>query len=319
MRTLPLLLVLLLAAGCAACSGKHTLRLADGPRDYWVHEPAGWDGETPIPVVVGLHGGGGNAQQYRDSNEWVAASDEHGFLAVFPEGTGPRVLGRKLATWNGGICCGSALEEEVDDVAFLDAVLDDLDERYAVDTRRVYMTGHSNGSIMTFRYACERSERVAAIAPYAAQGMECTPDRTVPTLYVHGDQDRCALYEGGDCGGCFVEASNDLLGTNAEPQQWQCPSAPAYARAWAERDGCTGEPETTTEDDVTCETWSGCDVRFCTLEGGGHAYPGVPITSCENDPEGRTCEVMQEYVGPSHAFPFNDRAWAFFEQHQLPE
>jgi len=310
--------------GCGGCDGKNTIRTDDGlNRNYWVYTPADWDGETALPIVVGLHGGGGNAVGYRDSNEWARAADTHGFLAVFPEGTGNRALGRTFATWNAGICCGPAMEENVDDVGFIDAVLDEVIERYAVDTRRIYVTGHSNGSMMSFRLGCELSERIAAIGPYGALGAEdCTPSRPMPTFYTHGREDQCALYEGGECGGCFQLAMNELLGTDIEPSYWTCPAVPGYLDAWAAASGCTGAPETTLDEDgAVCVTRDTCGgsavVTLCTLEGGGHAYPGVGIESCNNNPEGQTCEVMQRYVGPAHDFPLNERMWDFFTQHSL--
>lgn len=323
---LPLLLGCTLLSACGGCDGRTTLRTDDGlNRQYWVHTPAGWDEETPLPVVIGLHGGGGTAIGYRDANKWESAADDHGFLAVFPEGTGKRALGRTFATWNAGICCGAAMEDEVDDVGFIAAVLDDVIERFAVDERRVYVTGHSNGSMMSFLLGCELSDRVAAIAPYGALGPEdCAPSRPVPTLYTHGTEDGCALYDGGECGGCFQLAVNELLGTDIEPGHWTCPAVPPFMDAWASANGCTDAPETTLDEGgalcVTRDTCAGgAVITLCTLEGGGHAYPGAAIQSCENDPDGRTCEVMLSHVGPVHDFPLNEHMWDFFAQHALPE
>ena len=117
-------------------------------------------------------------------------ADAAGFIAVYPAGTGG--LPRTLLTWNTGTdCCGFALEQDVDDVGFLVAVVDDLDSRTEVDSRRVYFTGHSNGGIMAYRIAAEAAERVAAIAPVAGAMMqnEFSPSRAVPLLHIHSVDD----------------------------------------------------------------------------------------------------------------------------------
>ncbi|MFZ9888618.1 MAG: alpha/beta hydrolase family esterase [Myxococcota bacterium] len=309
--------------GCGDCDGRIPLQTEDGrTRHYYVHEPAGWDGETPLPLVMGLHGGGGDAAGFRDSSGWPDTANTHGFLAVFPEGTGRTLLGRTFATWNAGLCCGAALEEGVDDVAFLSAVLDDVAARYPIDEKRLYVTGHSNGSMMTLRLVCELSSRIAAAAPYGGQGVSCAPARAVPLLYTHGDADSCALYDGGRCGGCYQEATNELLGTELEPVYWDCPPVIDYVDGWVSGYGCTDAPTVSLDgDEVLCERWSVCEqgsvVERCTLEGGGHAYPGVPISSCSEDPESRECEVFERAVGPTHPHDFNEYSWRFFSSHAL--
>ena len=126
-------------------------------------------------------------------------ADQEGFLAVYPNGTGRF----SSLTWNGGNCCGSAMQQRVDDVAFIDAVLDDLANVVNVDTKRVYATGISNGAIMAYRLASELSERIAAIAPVAGPmgTATCSPRRAVSVLHFHGTDDQFAPFNGGRGGG----------------------------------------------------------------------------------------------------------------------
>src|SRR5271165_1129168 len=131
-------------------------------RSYIVHVPKGHD-QKALPVVLALHGATMNGAMMAWFSDLNRKADEAGFVAVYPNGTGSR----SSLFWNGGNCCGSAMQNKVDDVAFVSALLDDLMRAYPVDVQRVYATGMSNGAIMAYRLALELSDRIAAIAPVA--------------------------------------------------------------------------------------------------------------------------------------------------------
>jgi polyhydroxybutyrate depolymerase len=116
-----------------------------------------------------------------------AKADQAGVLAVYPDGTGSRCS----YFWNAGDCCGPAVWDGVDDVAFFDALLDDLAGAYSIDRQRVLATGMSNGAMMAYRLAAELSDRIAAIAPVAGRMATegCRPRRPVPVLHFHGTTD----------------------------------------------------------------------------------------------------------------------------------
>ena len=97
-------------------------------------------------MVISLHGGGGNVRQHRVSSGTDAAADRYAYIAVFPNGSGR--LGDRLLTWNAGNCCGYAQHQNVDDVTFISRLIDDLQRRTAMDPRRIYVAGHSNGGMM---------------------------------------------------------------------------------------------------------------------------------------------------------------------------
>ena len=147
--------------------GSHTLVVQHGgrSRSYIVHLPAASRSGTALPLVLAFHGGGGEAAGLQRYAGLDAVADREGFIVVYPFGTGP--LPRRLLTWNAGECCGYAMNNNVDDVGFAIAVIDDLARRTSVDANRVYATGHSNGAMMVYRLAAERADRVAAIVPVA--------------------------------------------------------------------------------------------------------------------------------------------------------
>ncbi len=336
MRRFGTLLLVTLLVGCGAdhgdsdkggakpqgqvnAAGVHEHHLShDGVERLYLAVSPGAAADQSLPLVLVLHGGGGNARQAMDNMRLSGLVQRSGALVVYPEGTSKRVLGRALATWNAGACCGGAAEDGVDDVGFLGRVIDDVVSRYPVDARRVYVTGHSNGAMMSYRVGCELSERIAAIAPVGGQHVApaCRPKRALPTLHLHGAADRCANYDGGTCGGCFKE----VFGVGAT--SWPCASVPDAVRDWAKAQGCSGAitpaPASAT---ASCQSF-GCsapaEVTLCTLPHVGHGFPGGTSPMCARAPDGPMCQRWQTATGPSaDDFPTAEVLWAFFSRHTL--
>ncbi|HEY5596077.1 MAG TPA: polyhydroxybutyrate depolymerase, partial [Candidatus Bipolaricaulota bacterium] len=80
-------------------------------RTYLLHLPPAYDGTTLLPLVIFLHGGGGNAAGAVERYGLSEEADQQGFIVVYPNGTG--VLRDRVLTWNAGHCCGYALEQDV--------------------------------------------------------------------------------------------------------------------------------------------------------------------------------------------------------------
>lgn len=147
-----------------------------------------------MPLVLCFHGYGSNAVTIRNYSNLDAVADTANFMVVYPQGT---VYGGSTH-WNvGGWIIGSS----IDDVDFTDALLDTISDSYTVDTNRIYSMGMSNGGFMSFLLACQMSDRIAAIAsitgamtPETYNG--CDPQRPVPVLQMHGDDDSVVPYDG---------------------------------------------------------------------------------------------------------------------------
>jgi len=181
-----------------------TLKVGELERRYLVHVPPQYDGKTPMPAVVMLHGGGGTGKAAATETGWGAKADEAQFLAVFPDAmppnpTKPSSFGRNPQLWNDASERFYAGQNNVDDVGFIAAMLVDLAARFAVNTRRIFVTGFSNGASMAFRVGAELSGRVAAIAPVAGACWldKVTLQRPVPMCYITGTEDPLNLIEGG--------------------------------------------------------------------------------------------------------------------------
>ena len=238
-------------------------------RKYLVHIPPKYDPKTPSPVVLAFHGGGSNAEvmvKFCGLNE---TADKHGFIVVYPSGTGRL---EKLLTFNGGNCCGYAMQQKVDDVAFTRALLDDLATVINVDQKRIYATGMSNGAIMAYKLASELSDRIAAIAPVGGpMGTEtCNPIRPVPVIHFHGTNDEHAPFKGGKGKG--------VSGTDFY-------SVDHSIKAWIKANGCKDEPATVKLPDAakdgttaTITTYGGgkdgAEVVLVAIDGMGHTWPG---------------------------------------------
>jgi polyhydroxybutyrate depolymerase len=295
-----------------------TIEFAGGARDYLVHVPAGAETGRRLPVVFNLHGGGSDAAAQKAYSQMDATADRHGFIAVYPQGIPPAPGVQGLRTWNAGKCCGPARREQVDDVGFTLAVLDDLTARTPVDRRRVYATGISNGGMMAHRLAADASKRVAAVASVAGQ-VEVTkfaPSRPVAVMEFHSVDDPRALYNGG-LGPPFpgTAIQNQFDPVQAGIDRWVahdgCRRTPKTGAAEHGQPGSGDEGETATRIAYThCK--QSTEVVLWRLTGSGHVWPGTPI-DISSTPRGA---VLGE---PTKIVDANELMWEFFSKHPLPK
>ncbi|MDF1564451.1 MAG: alpha/beta fold hydrolase [Deltaproteobacteria bacterium] len=166
-------------------------------RPYGLTVPDAYDGSAALPLVFLLHGFTADAVTQDLYFGMSALARQRGFFVALPDGTFNATLQR---FWNAtDACCGFG--SDVDDVAYLEAVLDDIESQYLIDPKRVFFVGHSNGGFMSHRMACERPGRVAAIASLAGAVWKdeslCDPAEPVSVLQIHGTLDAVILYGGG--------------------------------------------------------------------------------------------------------------------------
>jgi len=300
MKTLSLVVLALAFVGRPAWSqdSTHSLSFAGRTRTYEVHLPPKYNGKTRLPVVLNLHGGGGNAKIARVQSLMDYSSNLYGFIVVYPEGTSAV---DKTYTWNAGICCSYSVVMKIDDVGFIRALLDELPQKFAIDTKRVYATGMSNGAMMAYRLACELPDRITAIcAVSASMGVDGpTPSRPVPVMEIHGLKDPNAPFNGG-------------VGPNAITKVKHRPVREVIAW-WCGVNRCQTRPTgTITTPDYTMEYYSpgagrpGAPVVLYALTEGGHTWPGgIDVT-----PNSGTGKHVTN-------FSANRAMWEFFQQHAL--
>jgi polyhydroxybutyrate depolymerase len=288
-------------------AGEHTRTIAvdDVPRRYRVHVPKNYDAAKPTPVVLVYHGGGGNPGSMVRLTGLDTKSEEAGFIVVYPYGSG--LDPERLLTFNGGECCGFAMQRKIDDVTFTRALLDDLATVANVDANRVFATGLSNGGIMSHYVASELSDRIAAIAPVGGPLMmdACRPKRPVPVMHFHGTGDEFAPFNGGyGKGGAGGKGVTDFK------------SVEHTIQSWVKANGCQPEPEIVALPDKandgmksTRKTWGGgkegSEVVLIEIENGGHTWPGM-------DPPVAMLGKSTKDISA------NDLMWEFFQRHPLP-
>jgi polyhydroxybutyrate depolymerase len=291
-------------------------------RAYDLVLPDSYDGTSPIPVVVAFHGGGGNRTgaarttcptgDVREPECLHELGRVEGFAVVYPDGVPGKGLLKESRTWNAGggvdgwrCTSGRACEEDRDDIRYIRAMLDDLERRVAVDPERIYATGLSNGGAISHRVACEASDRFAAIAPIGGAMQlttsdACEPERPVPVLQIHGTDDPCWVYEGGE--------SECPVGQRGLKHVPVARTMDEWAAINGCSDGSTTAPLPDPEDDGTTtvrQTWTGClaTTEHLRIDGGGHLWPNGLQYLGE-----RTVGVTPRDWG-------NEVIWAFFEAH----
>lgn len=265
-----------------------TVAVGGRVRAFRLYQPAGLPTDQSVPLLVALHGGLGNGHNFSNATGFDALARHEGFVVAYPEGDG--------ATWDAGHCCGVSGTDWRQDTAFVEAVVDDVRGLRSIDARRTFLTGHSNGAMMTHRVACE-STRFAAVAAVAgAFAGDCpAPARPLSVLHIHGLADRNVPYEGGN-----GEAGPDQ--TSVHP-----PVADVMA-AWRARNGCPEPTESRAGEIITIAAENcaaGTEVTTKLIETGGHAWPGGV---------GR----VQVAGAPSQAMDASLVIWSFFKAHPRP-
>lgn len=149
---------------------------AMGARSYHVMEPDGWDGQTPLPVLLHFHGWSRTGVHAQKSERLGASARRRGVLLVTPNGL------RK--TWN-------FWSADTGDVGFADAVLEDVAARYPIDKTKIYVSGYSYGSAMAWRFACQSGNDIAALLAVAGSidQSEICPEAPAVVRHVHGVDD----------------------------------------------------------------------------------------------------------------------------------
>jgi len=263
--------ILLLGAteACARQTGspvQMTVQVDDAGRTYLVAAPA--DTGVAVPLVIALHGGGGNAQTMVP--RWIETAQREGFAVAFPQGVGRTP---NAGTWNAGGCCGFAMTSGSDDVAFIAAIIDDVARTRRIDPARIYVTGLSNGGMMSHRIGIALAPRIAAIAVVSGAmfGDEPVPLVPLPVLIMHGVRDDIVPFNGG-------QSPMQLV---ARSQSRPFREANYAVDFWRKADGCDPTPSNTVNGDVTVETYAGCasssEVVFYRLASAGHTWPGPVV------------------------------------------
>lgn len=258
-RLVPLVLVLL-AVVLSACSsapaqasGTVSLRVDGRERSYLLKPATGLAKGEKAAVVVVLHQEGGTPEGVAKETE-LASLTQQGATLVYPAGVD--------TSWDAGLCCGLPSRQGIDDVKFLDTVLEDVAARTPVDLKRAALVGYSSGGMLTYNYVCQRpGVLAAAVVVSGSLESPCKKDITVPdVLTLHGKKD----------GTIGLEKSNFVRALNLTPKPVSGTLREITASA-----GC-GKPVLSKEQDAEVYRWSGCNggglVEARLIAGAGHGW-----------------------------------------------
>jgi polyhydroxybutyrate depolymerase len=299
--------------GVASGPGEYGRKISFGglTRFYLIHVPPSYDKTKPVPVVLVFHGGGGYPDAIRYDSGMDRVSNREGFIVVYPGGApGSKLFEDRLLIWNDGRPF-KGRQSGVDDVGFVQALLNDLANFFTIDPKRVYAAGISNGAQFCYRLAQQLSNRIAAIAAVGGQRAVndyfSPPPRPISIMQFSGLKDVYAPYYGGKS----VERINKFE-TNLKPVE-------AAVQSWATFDGCSSKPSEVKRIGQAVKTqWGPCknntEVVLWTLENGGHTWPGGRAMPSE------TRGVFgAPGVGPiNQDISASNEMWQFFKRQTVP-
>lgn len=282
------LLIVLSLFGCKKSlydSEQFTLNHDGEKRNYLLHLPTGYNESTTYSLIIALHGGVGTAKNIEEQSGLAEYADEAGFILCSPNGI--------KRTWNAGWCCGKATENNVDDVGFISKLIDVLINDYNIDPNRVYVTGMSNGAFMSYRLACELTDKIAAIAPVAGtlNYGPCEPSGTMNIIHFHSYKDSNVPYLGGVGNGI-----SDHYNTPID----------SALNFWSQVNGAPIKTEIPNDETFDYTLWSGgsdsSEIRLYMTHDGGHSWPGGSAPTRKSD-------------DVSNALNANALMWEFFQNH----
>ncbi len=254
-----------------------TIECGGVERTYEYYLPSSYDGKTPVPLVLSFHGYQSNGIGQRNLSGLDLLAEKEGFIVVFPNGTEvdpgfslarrPELLQGYQGKWNIGI---PPMTGDVDDVAFVSALIDKLTAKFNIDRTRVYATGMSNGSMFCHKLAIKLSDKIAAIAgvtgPLTAPLVNKTPKRPITVIQCQGDADPVVPFNGNPA----------FLSAHATVARW------VYWNKTGTEPGVYEYPKVVADDPTSVVKYvygggtNGTKVIFYHVKNGGHTWPGGP-------------------------------------------
>jgi len=277
-------------------------------RTFKIFTPSSFNKSSQLPLVIVLHGRGGNGESmlFVTRKGFNKLSERDRFIVVYPDGI--------EQNWNDGRTDQEsndrAHREKIDDSGFISELIDLMISDLNADPNRVYVTGISNGAIMSYRLACELSTKIAAIAPVDGNipymlAPDCLPQSPVSVLAINNINDPLVPYEGGNIYGHFHRFNLGRVLSVDESVSY-----------WVEKNKCLPVPVVTEEPDrdpydgtrvlkkeFKNET-NGTEVILYAIEGGGHTWPGG-------------IQYLPEWLigKTSRDIDANEVIWNFFKSH----
>jgi len=238
--------------------------IVGGDRPVTVHLP--YTLANPAPLLILLHSASTSGAHQENYMRLAPIAKKNGLIYIAPDGT-TNLEGKRF--WNASKSCCNRYSQEVDDVAYINSLIDEISAKIPVDPQRIYLIGHSNGAFMSYTFAC-KTQRVAAIVAIAGamdQSPECLPTTPVSLLNIHGTADKVIKVNGGVMNNNSYTSAATTIKTIASVNQ--C-SNPTTAKKDFEP---TIKGTETTVINYTCDTHT--HLQFWKIKDGSHS-PKLP-------------------------------------------
>lgn len=264
-------------------------------RQYTLHIPENYDGSTPVPLMVMLHGAGMTPVQMQLGGGFDEIADEQNVIMAYPGGL---QLG-----WN-------YLDEEelhpadlfTRDWDFVETMIDDIIATYNIDESRIYAAGYSNGGSLILRMICEYPDRLAGVAVIGANfsfklSQHCLEADPVPVMFVLGTQDQVFPWSG------YVRMTDDGRFKSIFSMSQTIGFLRTLYRCESHNEPIRIEHDTSPVA-VVADHYTDCgsdaDVLLYALIDHRHDYPYRPIVTLSDDESGTIMQAI----------------WQFFESHR---
>jgi polyhydroxybutyrate depolymerase len=184
--------------------------------------PTNYSPEVPVPLLINIHGYGGQSDEFSSYTHLQVAAKERGLAYIAPDGTSDSLRNQ---FWNASTACCNFNNIAVDDVAYIKSLIDEASQKVSIDEKRIYLFGYSNGHFMGYKFLCSTKGIVAAVAGLAGATNDACSGSPANILHIHGTTDETILYSGGA-----------LFGN-------KYPSVDETLAQWAEINSCTDSSE----------------------------------------------------------------------------
>lgn len=275
----------------------------DYERSYEFYVPLNFNPVHVYPLVFVLHGGGGKAKGIirGTRGRFNTLADSDGFIVIYPNGVGK--------SWNDGArdTSGVARKLNIDDVGFIEKVIEDMDSRMNIDQNNIFVCGISNGGFMAQRLAFELSDKIKGIGVVAANlsvvlSQKKFPKNPASAIFINGTEDPLVPYRGGSV-------------TVLRQKRGEILSVAQTINIWKEINQCSqidkkvNLPDINKKDECTAEKTvyenpanSNQKVIEIKIQGGGHTWPGTR----QYLPKGLVGNTNRDFNGC-------DEIWSFFK------
>jgi polyhydroxybutyrate depolymerase len=262
-------------------------------RTYNIYTPKSYSPDSPMPLVLVFHGDDGSGRSISNVTQFNKLAEEKGFIVVYPDGIDHKWSLRKTSP------------NKVDDIAFVDNLIDHLQQVRNIDSSRIYATGFSKGGILTQALSCQLSDKIAAFASVAGSlplrlKDTCKPSLPVSMLMINGTNDQSVHYQGDD-----------------KSQKGALISIPETVDFWRDNNQCTDNNielvvnKPNSNPNLKAYSYSNCtagsEVQQLAVVNGGHIWYG----GSSND---ENVNKFNKKLG----LDSTQTIWDFFEHHSLP-